>query len=196
MARGEVRSLTLGEAVRAAKSAFWCGFLFRLVLERRAASILELGTNLGISAAYLATAQRLAGGGRLVSIEGAPSLAALAREHLRQLGLEGAAVAEGRFAHVLPEVLPGAAPLDFVFVDGHHDGPATIRYFEQMRPFLAPGAVVVFDDVAWSAGMAAAWREVSAREGFAASLDLGALGVCVVGERSGPPHPVRIPVRG
>jgi predicted O-methyltransferase YrrM len=45
--------------------------------------------------------------------------------------------------------------LDFAFIDGHHDERATVAYFQQMKPSLSPGAVVLFYDIKWSSGMAA-----------------------------------------
>lgn len=171
---------TVGERCLSSKSPLGALLLFRLVREFRPARALELGTNLGISAAYQAAALALNGAGELHTIEGAPGLAELSRAHLASLGL-AAEVHEGRFSDVLPGLLPRIAPLDYVFIDGHHDGPATVGYFTQIYPALGPGALVVFDDVAWSAGMAEAWRTIQADPRVRVAVGLGTMGACLVG---------------
>lgn len=160
------------------KSPFGARLLFHLVREFRPARCLEMGTSLGISAAYQSAALRLNGGGVLTTIEGVPGLAELSRQHLHSLGLEEAEVLQGRFSDVLPQVLDGPQALDYVFIDGHHDGPATVAYFDRIHPALAPGgALVVFDDVAWSSGMAQAWDTLRADPRIRVSVNLGAMGI-------------------
>jgi predicted O-methyltransferase YrrM len=171
---------TIGQRYLFSKSPLGALLLFRLVRELRPSRCLELGTNLGISAAYQAAALRLNGGGELHTVEGSPTLAALSRKHLASLGL-AAEVHAGRFADVLPGLLARTAPLDYVFIDGHHDGPATVGYFAQLHPSLSPGALVVFDDIAWSAGMAEAWAAIRVDPRVRVAVGLGAMGVCIIG---------------
>jgi len=175
-----VSTHTVGERCLSSKSPLGALLLLRLVRETRPARCLELGTNLGISAAYQAAALRLNGGGELHTVEGSPKLAELSRGHLASLGL-AAEVHAGRFLEVLPGLLARTAPLDHVFIDGHHDGPATVGYFAQLQPSLSPGALVVFDDVDWSAGMAEAWRAIRADPRVRVAVGLGTMGLCVVG---------------
>jgi predicted O-methyltransferase YrrM len=72
-----------------------------------------------------------------------------------------------------------------VFIDGHHDEQATWDYFNQIEPALADGAVVVFDDIAWSQGMRRVWRRVAADPRMAHACDLRHLGVCIYRRPSG-----------
>lgn len=138
-----------------------------------------MGTCVGISAAYQATALRLNGGGRLFTLEGASPLARIATRTLSELGLDQVTVVQGRFQDTLETVLRENAPVDVVFVDGHHDEQATLRHFEQVRPHLSAGALLVFDDIRWSGGMARAWRAVAESPDTALAVDLGSLGLCV-----------------
>ncbi|MFL5540543.1 MAG: O-methyltransferase [Longimicrobiaceae bacterium] len=179
---------TVGQRYLSSKSHLGALLLFHLVREFRPSRCLELGTNLGVSAAYQAAALALNGGGELHTIEGTAALVDLARRHLASLGL-AAEVHAGWFSDVLPGLLARTAPLDHVFIDGHHDGPATVGYFAQIHPALGPGALVVFDDVAWSAGMAEAWRTIQADPRVRVAVGLGTMGVCLVG---GEGEPVRI----
>lgn len=178
-------SRTVAEQCAGSKSPFGARVLFRLVREFGPARCLELGANLGISAAYQSAALRLNGAGALTTVEGAPELARLARENLSSLGLE-AQVLEGRFGDVLPAVLAAPEPLDYVFIDGHHDGPATVAYFDRIHPSLARGALVVFDDVEWSSGMARAWEEIRGDPRVRVSVGLGAMGIAWVDGADGP----------
>lgn len=195
MQRGDAAAQTVGERCRSSKSPFWALLLFRLVRELRPERCLELGTNCGISAAYQAAALRLNGAGELRTVEGSPGLVELSRRTLDSLDL-AAAVVEGRFADVLPPLLEAAGPFDYVFVDGHHDGPATLAYFARLQTRLRNGALVVFDDIAWSEGMARAWRAIQADPRVRVAVDLGAMGVCVVDGEPGAVHRLRLPLRG
>lgn len=182
MARGRPKTLTVAEACGVSKTRAWARLLFHLIRELEPDVCVEMGTCVGISAAYQAAALQLNGHGRLVTMEGAQPLARLSENNLIGLGLENARVVTGRFQDTLGDVLAEHAPVDFVFIDGHHDEHATLGYFEQVRPYLAPAAVLVFDDIAWSAGMARAWTAVTEHPDVTLSVSLGAMGLCTVGE--------------
>ena len=62
---------------------------------------LEMGTCVGISAAYQAAALNDNGAGRLVTLEGYAELAAEAQELWSNLGLSNVEVIVGRFAQTL-----------------------------------------------------------------------------------------------
>lgn len=161
------RERTISEIYgRAAASPAWGRLLFGLVRELRPRRVLELGTNLGVSASHLAAGLALAAdGGRLWSIEGDAGLAALADGHLRDLGLSGATdVIVGRFDDVLPEVLAAHGPFDMVFVDGHHEEAATLRYWTIIREHLRPGAAVLFDDIEPGRPVRRAWKRIVSDE--------------------------------
>ncbi|HEU4928465.1 MAG TPA: class I SAM-dependent methyltransferase [Candidatus Krumholzibacteria bacterium] len=195
MQEGVLVMETLGELSRnASKSPFWCRFLFGLIRATAPESGIEMGAALGISAAYQAAAFRLNRRGRFATLEGAPSLAEEARSNLRSLGLEEVDVVVGRFVDTLPGVLAARRPLDYVFVDGHHDGDATVRYFELLVPHLAPRAFLVFDDIAWSDGMRQAWSRIARDERIALSVDLGSMGVILFDPASQRPRRYRVPL--
>jgi predicted O-methyltransferase YrrM len=175
---------TVGEfTARAAKSEFWALLLFRLVRRLDPRVCVELGTNMGISAAYQASALALAGGdGRLYSIEAAHAVAGIARETFAELGLAGRAECRtGRFDDVLEPLLAEVGPAGYAFVDGHHHEEPTLRYFEALLPHLTDPAVLVFDDVAHSDEMRRAWRRIAGDERVRLALDLGQIGICTVG---------------
>jgi predicted O-methyltransferase YrrM len=180
MNEGVVTQRTVGECCRSSsKDPFWCLFLFKLVEAFKPKKCLELGTSVGISAAYQSAALELNQQGSLLSLEGGKSLAELAKENLKQLGLHRGTVIVGRFKDTLTEVLHRLGHVDFAFIDGHHDEMATRAYFEQIKPHLSDGAVVVFDDVTWSPGMARAWVTIKNDTHVSLSVDLGNVGLCI-----------------
>lgn len=155
---------------RAATGPAWGRFLFGLARGLQPGRILELGTNLGVGAAHLAGALALTeseGGpaGQLVTLEGAPALATLAHGALSRLG-HGVGdddcrvrIEVGPFADTLHTVLDGD-PYDLVFIDGHHEAEAAMGYLDVIRPHLAPGAVVVLDDVEPGRPVRQAWKRL------------------------------------
>lgn len=133
---------------------------------------------MNFSAAYLAAAQELNRRGTLLTLEGAPEAAGLARENLKRLGLnERTTVTVGRFQNTLAAALKEQGPADFVFVDGHHAEEATLAYFETLLPQLSPGACLVFDDIAWSRGMARAWKRIASDPRMGVAVDLFTMGI-------------------
>lgn len=162
------------------KSQKWDLILFKLIREFKPLVAVELGTCLGISAAYQAVAQKLNKQGKLITLEGSPSFVDLSRKNLQQLGIDNALVVTGRFQDNLIDVLENNKPIDYVFIDGHHDELATISYFEQILPYLTPQAVIVLDDINWSDGMLSAWKTIISSEIIKISVDLKEIGICVI----------------
>lgn len=166
-------------AAKRSKRFPWTLALFEIVRHGGVRNALELGAAYGVSASYQAAAIVLNGGGRFTTIEGDPEQANIAQSNLADLGLD-ASIVVGRFQDVLTGTLDELAPIDYVFIDGHHERDATIAYFEQTLPALEDGAIAVFDDISWSDGMRDAWSSLSEHPRVAVAVDLVAIGVCVV----------------
>jgi len=161
-----------------------CLLLFELVRSTEPTEVLELGTSVGMSAAYQAAALDCNGRGALTTIEGSRAVASIAERSLDAVGCEDVTVRVGPFQEVLPEVLDGTREFDAVFVDGHHDGDATVEYFERIEPHLSADAVLVFDDVHWSDDMDDAWARIRADDRTGATVDTGSAGICSLHERA------------
>ena len=186
---------TIGHVCQvASKSPFWCCVLFKLIRSMHPNVCIEMGTAVGVSAAYQAAALKLNGHGTLLTLEGSSSLADIARSNLRQLGLDTAEVVAGRFQDTLPGLLAARKPVDYVFVDGHHEEKATCAYFEQLLPFLAEAALLVFDDITWTEGMKRAWNTIAHDRRVGIAVDLGPIGLCVVDRSLAGRRNVRIPL--
>lgn len=162
------------------KPPFWATVLFKLVRKLEPVSCVELGSCVGISASYQASALKINGKGLIVTLEGSDEIANLAKETFVSLGIENASVVTGPFHKTLDGVLEASRPIDFFFNDGHHDHDAVLNYFNQAMPYLSDAAVIVFDDISWSPGMRKAWTEIENDERVAASIDLGPIGIALV----------------
>ncbi len=131
--------------------------LFRLANWLQPQSMLELGSSVGISTMYLASAARTA---RFITLEGCADCAAIARANLDILGLKNVEVRSGEFDTTLRPALTELAPVDLVYLDGNHRQAPTLAYFELCLAAAQPTTVFVFDDVYWSPEMTAAWQEI------------------------------------
>ena len=186
--RGRLVEWQLGELCRTrSMPAPWPRFLFHLVRRLVPQRCVELGARLGVSSAYQAAALKLNGRGSLVTIEGSDVLAEMARSNLAELGLDQAEVVVGRFQDRLGDVLRKQTPVDFAFIDGHHEYRATISYFEQALEAATPECVFVFDDIHWSRGMAQAWNEIQRHSRVAFSVDLREIGLSILGDADARP---------
>jgi predicted O-methyltransferase YrrM len=116
--------------------------LWILVRALRATRILEVGTSNAYSTIWLADAAR-ATGGRVVTLERDPGKVRLARENLERAGVaQWVEIREGLAAETLA-ALPG--PFDLVFLDA--DRASYLTYLELAVPRLAPGGLLVADNV-------------------------------------------------
>lgn len=171
---------TVGEACAVSKAPRPSRLLYHLVLALRPASVLELGTNVGISTAYLAAAlQRLKNGGKVTTLDASPYRLRIARDAHANLGLTNIDSVHGLFADTLPGIVTQMAPIDFAFLDGHHLYAPTLSYVDTIREQAAPGAVFVFDDIRWSKGMRQAWADLRNDPRFSLVIDLSTMGICV-----------------
>jgi len=116
--------------------------LWILIRSARATRILEVGTSNAYSTIWLADAAR-ATGGRVTTLERDPNKVRLARQNLERAGLAPwVDIREGPAADTLG-ALPG--PFELVFLDA--DRPSYRTYLELAVPRLAPGGLLVADNV-------------------------------------------------
>lgn len=159
----------------AAKPPRLAQLLFRLVNHFRPATVLELGTSLGLTTAYLAAADSRH---RVVTFEGCANVAAVARETFGALGLGNVQLVAGNLDATLgPALAALPGPVDFVFFDGNHRREPTLRYFAQCLAHRTSESVFVFDDIHWSAGMEEAWAAIQAHPDVTVTVDLFYVGL-------------------
>lgn len=170
---------TVKQACGRSMRPLWCSLLFQLVRKLRPGTCLELGTCVGISAAYQAAALEMNERGHLITIEAMGGNVALACRGFERLRLGRVDALHGRFEDLLAEVLRTHGPVDLAFIDGNHNERATLRYVDTIKPFLAQDAVVLFDDISFSDEMERAWERVAREADFEIAVDLGPMGLCL-----------------
>lgn len=158
----------------ASKPTKYAQLLFRLVDHFQPTTILELGTSLGVSSAYMATANSKS---KLITIEGCNEIANIAKTNFQKLELNNIEQVVGNFDEVLPDILKNINQLDFVFFDGNHRKEPTLNYFKQCLGKANEKSIFIFDDIYWSAEMQEAWEEIKKNEKVTVSLDLFYMGI-------------------
>lgn len=148
--------------------------LFKLVDFFQPQCIIELGTSMGISTAYLASAKKKAS---LYTLEGSDRILAQAQSNLFSLGLDHVYFIKGDFDTELPKILEKIEKVDFVFIDGNHRYDPTIRYFQWLLEKVTEDSVLIFDDIHWSSEMQKAWLEIIAHPKVKISIDLYDVGI-------------------
>lgn len=150
--------------------------LYRICEFYQPQNCLELGTNLGFSTIYQALALKNAS---FTTIEGSTAIYELAKKNFAQLNLQIHAI-NNTFDSVLCKLLEKNAKFDYVFIDGHHEETATIRYFQRILPQMSENSIMIFDDIHWSKGMENAWNFVQNHPEVSISIDLFQMGICFV----------------
>lgn len=148
--------------------------LFRIVNYYAPATILELGTSLGITTAYLASAKTCS---QVITMEGAISVAEVAAANFHKLQLNNIRLVNGNFDDTLPEVVKQTGKVDLAFIDGNHRYEPTVRYYHALLPAVHEHSVLIFDDIHWSKEMEQAWEEIRMDKQVTLSIDLFFIGL-------------------
>ncbi len=148
--------------------------IFRIVNYYGSQNILELGTSLGITTAYMASANRTA---NIYSLEGAAEVAKIARNNFIALQLSQIEIVQGNFDEILDSVIFKMKDIDLIFVDGNHRYEPTIRYFQQLLSKIQEGSIIIFDDIHWSKEMEQAWTTIQKHPDVTLTIDLFFIGL-------------------
>ena len=149
--------------------------LYRLVKYFNPENILELGTSIGLSSAYMALANKHTD---ITSLEGSPSLIEVAIDNHAALDIQNVGLLQGNFDELLPSFLQDREHLSLVFFDGNHRKQATLNYFNLCLKKATPDSIFIFDDIHWSEEMHEAWSEIKAHPQITLALDLFQFGIC------------------
>jgi len=160
-------------AKNSAKGGKWGELLFRLARRFESETMVELGTSLGIGSLYQSLGNP---NGKLTTFEGCPNTAEIAQEQFNSAEV-APSIIKGNFDDTLQPFLDSIEKLDWAFIDGNHQEEPTIRYFEQCLEKCHNDSVLLFDDIYWSKGMAAAWENIKAHERVNVTLDFFQVGV-------------------
>lgn len=173
--RGESKKIKISEIAATSLCSPRKGqLLCRLVNYHNLNNILELGTSLGVSTAYLGS---LSNNRNCITLEGCENTANIARQTFLALNLTNIEIITGDIDKTLQIALNKLSIVDFVYIDANHTFDATIRYFELILPKLSENAIVVFDDIYWSKDMKRAWELIKTYSKVTSTFDLYHFGI-------------------
>ena len=154
--------------------------LFRLAVymgqeQQRPLHLLELGTSLGITTAYLAKANTK---NHVVTLEGSEAVAQIADANWRALGISNIECRLGNIDDTLYKC--AREDIDLAYIDANHTYEATLRYADYLLPRLTEKGVLVIDDIHHTPEMERAWMELQQDERVTSSMDLYHVGLLFV----------------
>ena len=141
-------------------------------LEFRGLTIVELGTSLGVTTAYMAAMDSR---NRVVTFEGCEAVANIAKENWKALNINNI---ECRIGKIDVEQLAGDIEhLDVAFIDANHTYVSTCEYFDVLAGKVHEKSVIVVDDIHYSEEMEKAWKAICADERVTSTIDLYQMGL-------------------
>lgn len=148
--------------------------LFRLCLSNHSKTIIELGTNVGLTTQYLARCDSQA---QVYTFEGADTLCQFAKKQFELNHLSNIQIIEGNIDDTLEPFVNTVDSLDFVFFDANHTKTATLKYFAICKEKAHKNSIFVFDDIHWSKNMSQAWEEIIEDKNITLSIDIYSMGI-------------------
>ncbi len=135
-------------------------------------TIVELGTSLGVTTAYMAAMDKR---NRVITYEGCPAVAEIAKENWEALGLKNI---DCRVGEITADILDrDLERVDVAFIDANHTYAGTREYFKVLAEKVHTKSVVVVDDIHYNREMEKAWREIREDERVTSTMDLYQMGL-------------------
>ncbi|MCU0325206.1 MAG: class I SAM-dependent methyltransferase, partial [Spirosomaceae bacterium] len=161
-------------AQKASKKPYLAQFIYRTIRFFGYKKIIDLGTSLGLTTAYEALA---AFDGQVVSFEGCPQTARIARVNLNELSIDNTEILVGNLDEILLGKIQKTERIDFAFFDANHRYKPTIEYFKICLEKAHEDSCFVFDDIYWSDEMKQAWNEIREHPSVTLSIDFFWIGM-------------------
>lgn len=151
--------------------------LKRLADGLQAKSVLELGTNTGLSGCYFLSSETLE---MLVTIEGSSELCQVAEANMSKISNKFRLL-NMLFDEALDLLLEENQKFDLIYLDGQHERQASMHYVQRVIPLLSTKGVIVLDDIYWSADMNLFWKDFCHMDAFSTTVDLQIKGIGILG---------------
>ncbi len=163
-----------GIAKSSVKGFKWSKIIARIIHKYEFATVLELGTSLGLTTAMMG---RATPHGKIYTFEGCSNTLSVAKENLSKLSVNNATAILGDLDSTLENTVKQLPRLDLVFFDANHQYAPTLRYFKLCLSKAHENSCFVFDDIYWSEGMTKAWEEIKEHPEVTISLDFFQIGI-------------------
>ena len=144
-------------------------YLYKLSSFYRPKRILELGTSLGIGSFHLKNGYPEA---ELITVEACNNTLEVAKENLKSFDVQFYC---SLFDDYINNDIFGV--FDLIYIDGHHDGDALLRYIDLLLPFSSDDTMFIIDDIRWSNSMKKAWEHIKRSQDFHVTVDLFRFGL-------------------
>ena len=141
-------------------------------LEFRGLTIVELGTSLGVTTAYMAAMDSR---NRVVTFEGCEAVANIAKENWKALNINNIECRVGKID--VEQLTRDIEHLDVAFIDANHTYVSTCEYFDVLAGKVREKSVIVVDDIHYSEEMEKAWKAICADERVTSTIDLYQMGL-------------------
>ena len=133
--------------------------LFRVTNYFQPATILEIGTSLGLATSALALGNTSA---KVITLEGCPQTANQGQLQLEKFNLDNVNAVTTEFESYLENIQLNLKTetenFDLIYFDGNHSKKATLAYFDLLLPTITNDTTWIFDDIHWSPEMEEAWE--------------------------------------
>lgn len=151
----------------------YCELLYRICQWHKTENVLELGTSIGITSAYLSLAAK-----KIITIEGCKNIASVAKENFKKLNLNNIQLINNTFDNCLNiELEKIKNQKNMIYIDGNHKKEPTISYFESIIKYTTENDILIFDDIHWSDEMEEAWKHICNHPKAIVTIDLFQLGI-------------------
>lgn len=135
-------------------------------------TIVELGTSLGITTAYMAAVDSR---NRVVTYEGCEAVASIAMENWKLLNINNITCVEGEID--VERLRRDLDQVDVAFMDANHTYASTREYFNVLVEKVHEKSVIVVDDIHYSEEMERVWKEICQDERVTSTMDLYQMGL-------------------
>ena len=131
--------------------------LFRIVNYFQPATILEIGTSLGLATSALSLGNSKA---KIITLEGCPNTANQCQLQFQKFNFNNVEFINTEFESYFNTFDFRLSTFDFIYFDGNHCKKATLDYFNFLLPTITNDSVWIFDDIHWSKDMEEAWETI------------------------------------
>lgn len=139
---------------------------------RKGLTIVELGTSLGMTTAYMAAMDSR---NRVITYEGCPAVAEIAKANWNALGIKNIDCRVGEID--VAALAKDLECVDVAYVDANHTYASTCAYFNMLVEKVHEKSVIIVDDIHYSQEMDRAWREICADDRVTSTMDLYQMGL-------------------
>lgn len=163
----------IGDILRISSSkGRYARLFYKLARFYKPEHILEFGTSLGIGTIHFAKGNPNAS---ITTVEACPETAKIAQKNFQQTETDTITLVNKTFDTFLNE--NELKSYDLIFIDGHHDGIALLRYVDLLEPCMHDDTFLILDDIRWSDSMFEAWEQLRKDNRFHVSVDLFRMGM-------------------